>query len=41
MERGLNLGKVTFKTPCIKGVTFDPMLYDEPIPTQRILSTIQ
>jgi uncharacterized protein (UPF0248 family) len=40
-ERGPDLGKATFRTLCIKGVTLDLKLYDEPIPAQRILSISQ
>jgi hypothetical protein len=40
-ERGPDLGKATFRTLCMKGVTLDLKLYDEPIPAQRILSISQ
>jgi hypothetical protein len=40
-EHGPDLGKATFRTLCIKGVTLGPKLYDEPIPAQRILSVFQ
>jgi len=40
-EGGPNLGKVTFRTSRIEDVTLDPRLYDERVPTQRILSIIE